>query len=133
MEDQRVKSWWHLASPQRQKNQQTEALLSAGQRRLKAEGAGRAVGINITEDGIKTLPPVASVVHLSPAIYSSPSKVKSLLYLYVCISFHYIIFCIEVMYLFFKYIMFVGFCRWAWPFNKALNLRVKFFTTCQHS
>lgn len=47
-----------------------EALLTAGQRRLKAEGAGRAAGINIAEEGISA--PMQD--HPSPTVYSSSSE-----------------------------------------------------------
>jgi len=49
-----------------EKNQQVEALLTAGQRRLKAEGAGRAPWALTSQRKALALPPVASLLHLSP-------------------------------------------------------------------
>ena len=64
-------TWLHRVS--KEKNQQAEALLMAGQRRLKAEGAGRARSALTSQRKVLELPPVAATVHLSPAVYSSSS------------------------------------------------------------
>lgn len=54
----------------KKKNQQAEALLTAGQRRLKAEGAGRARSALTSQRKALALQPVASPGHLSPTLYS---------------------------------------------------------------
>lgn len=54
----------------KKKNQQAEALLTAGQRRLKAEGAGRARSALTSQRKALALQPVASPGHLSPTPYS---------------------------------------------------------------